>query len=174
MDSTETDVRIYSNCDNHRVSDDAWINTISGHFPDISPHILILLLKAFYPSEIPLRMLWIVFAIFFQFLALGRTSFLFSLLCRCIAWYTLSFVPFARDLVKNFCMNTCCKCDLFQVQLIVSQSQTKNRMTVGKTLIILCNWCHSELLKTFGYHRSREFLLTHTDSPTAEIKPPRH
>lgn len=52
------------------------------------------LFLAFYPNYIPIRMLLLVVTILCQFLALS--------------WYTLSFIPFARDLVKNCCMETFC------------------------------------------------------------------
>jgi len=51
------------------------------------------LFLAFYPYEIPLRLLWLVFSIFLQFLAL--------------IWYSLSFVPFARQIALQ-CMKKCC------------------------------------------------------------------
>lgn len=50
---------------------------------------------AFYPREIPVRVMWLVFAIFGQFLAL--------------TWYTLSYIPFARQIMINICQQTCCK-----------------------------------------------------------------
>mmetsp|Transcript_11402 Transcript_11402/g.18558 ORF Transcript_11402/g.18558 Transcript_11402/m.18558 type:complete len:193 (+) Transcript_11402:126-704(+) len=56
------------------------------------------LFLAFYPDDIPFRMGLLVLAIFVQFLAL--------------AWYTLSFIPFGRDLVRNCCLNTCCQCNM--------------------------------------------------------------
>lgn len=52
------------------------------------------LFLAFFPGNIPGRIFLLVFAILFQFMAL--------------VWYTLSFIPFARDLVKNCCLDTCC------------------------------------------------------------------
>lgn len=56
------------------------------------------LFLAFYPGDIPLRLGCLVVSIFIQFLALS--------------WYTLSFIPFGRDLVRNFCLNTCCQCSV--------------------------------------------------------------
>jgi antibiotic biosynthesis monooxygenase (ABM) superfamily enzyme len=53
------------------------------------------LFLAFYPREIPLRVMWLVFSIFCQFVAL--------------MWYTLSYIPFARQIVINICQQTCCK-----------------------------------------------------------------
>mmetsp|Transcript_16068 Transcript_16068/g.24218 ORF Transcript_16068/g.24218 Transcript_16068/m.24218 type:complete len:190 (-) Transcript_16068:193-762(-) len=55
------------------------------------------LFLALYPGDIPLRVLFLVFSIFLQFLAL--------------IWYTISFIPFARDMVKNCCITACCQCD---------------------------------------------------------------
>jgi len=52
------------------------------------------LFLAFYTGSIPGRIFFLVVAIFFQFLAL--------------VWYTLSFIPFGRDFVKNCCLDTCC------------------------------------------------------------------
>ena len=53
----------------------------------------ITLLLVFYPDEIPLRLLFIVIAIVLQFAAL--------------VWYTLTFIPFAREIVTQMC----CKCN---------------------------------------------------------------
>mmetsp|Transcript_3669 Transcript_3669/g.5740 ORF Transcript_3669/g.5740 Transcript_3669/m.5740 type:complete len:189 (-) Transcript_3669:5-571(-) len=53
------------------------------------------LFLAFYPGEIPLRLFWLVLAIFCQFLAL--------------IWYSLSFIPFAREIMKTICRETCCR-----------------------------------------------------------------
>ena len=56
------------------------------------------LFLAFYKEDIPARVLWLVVSIICQFFAL--------------AWYTLSFIPFARDIVKGFlrdwCLKDCC------------------------------------------------------------------
>lgn len=49
---------------------------------------------AFYPGEIVLRALWICLAILCQFIAL--------------AWYTLSYIPYAREIVFGCCQRTCC------------------------------------------------------------------
>lgn len=66
------------------------------------------LFLAFYPKPIVLRMLWLVLSILCQFLAL--------------VWYTLSFIPFARDILKKFCSDYCCRsCSLTQqVSIIIS------------------------------------------------------
>ena len=53
------------------------------------------LFLAFYSGSIPGRIFLLVLAILCQFMAL--------------IWYTLSFIPFARDLVKNCCLDTCCR-----------------------------------------------------------------
>jgi hypothetical protein len=53
------------------------------------------LFLAFYKESIPARVLWLVISIICQFFAL--------------AWYTLSFIPFARDIVKGFLRDWCCK-----------------------------------------------------------------
>ncbi len=53
------------------------------------------LLLAFYPEYIPLRVMWLLISIFFQFLAL--------------VWYNLSYIPFAREIMKNMCQTMCCK-----------------------------------------------------------------
>lgn len=60
--------------------------------------MIITLFLAFYPGYIPVRALWIVIAIFIQFLAL--------------VWYTLSYIPFARDMVKNCFMDCFCDCTM--------------------------------------------------------------
>ena len=52
------------------------------------------LFLAFYPDYVPQRIILLVFSIFLQFLAL--------------TWYSISYIPFARDLVKNCCYNSCC------------------------------------------------------------------
>lgn len=52
------------------------------------------LFLAFYPKEVVARLLWLVLSIMCQFLAL--------------VWYTLSFIPFARDLVKTCLRDRCC------------------------------------------------------------------
>ena len=53
----------------------------------------ITLFLVFYPGEIPLRVLFVVLAIVFQFMAL--------------VWYTLSFIPFAREMLSG-CMSSIC------------------------------------------------------------------
>jgi hypothetical protein len=53
------------------------------------------LFLAFYPGDIPVRIMWLVFSIFCQFLAL--------------VWYTMSYIPFARQIAINICQQTCCK-----------------------------------------------------------------
>lgn len=53
----------------------------------------ITLFLVFYPGDIPLRLMFIVFAIAIQFAAL--------------IWYTLSFIPFAREIISQMC----CKFD---------------------------------------------------------------
>lgn len=53
------------------------------------------LFLAFYQGDIPLRIMWLVFSIFCQFLAL--------------VWYTLSYIPFAREIMLSICQQTCCK-----------------------------------------------------------------
>jgi hypothetical protein len=54
------------------------------------------LFLAFFPKDIPARLLWLVLSIFCQFLAL--------------MWYSLSYIPFARDIMKAFCKNCCKNC----------------------------------------------------------------
>ena len=54
------------------------------------------LFLAFYKQPIPLRSLLLLFSIICQFLALS--------------WYSISFIPFARDFVKSCCYTTCCGC----------------------------------------------------------------
>ena len=54
------------------------------------------LFLAFFPDEIPGRVFLLIAAIFLQSLAL--------------LWYTLSFIPFARDLAKNCIVGMCCNC----------------------------------------------------------------
>ena len=51
---------------------------------------------AFYPSPIPGRAYILILVILLQFCAL--------------CWYTLSFIPFARDIAKNCIMSFCCNC----------------------------------------------------------------
>jgi hypothetical protein len=55
------------------------------------------LFLAFYPEEIPGRLILLVFAIFFQFLAL--------------IWYTLSYIPYAREMLTwclgRYCCSSC-------------------------------------------------------------------
>ena len=53
------------------------------------------LFLAFYPGEIFLRVLWLVLSIFCQFLAL--------------VWYTLSYIPFAREVMQGICRESCFK-----------------------------------------------------------------
>lgn len=52
------------------------------------------LFLAFYPREIPLRLLWLVVSIVLQFLAL--------------VWYSMSFIPYAREMLVACCRTTCC------------------------------------------------------------------
>lgn len=54
----------------------------------------ITLLFAFYPGEIFLRGLWLSLSILCQFLAL--------------TWYTLSYIPYAREIVMNCLSRACC------------------------------------------------------------------
>ena len=51
------------------------------------------LFLVFYRGNIPIRLLLIVLSIILQFVAL--------------IWYTLSFIPFAREIFAQLC----CKCD---------------------------------------------------------------
>lgn len=51
------------------------------------------LFLVFYQGELPIRLLFVVMAIALQFIAL--------------VWYTLSFIPFARELISQLC----CKCN---------------------------------------------------------------
>jgi len=53
------------------------------------------LFLAFYPGQIAFRVLLLILCIFAQFLAL--------------CWYTISFIPFARDLVLNCLREACCR-----------------------------------------------------------------
>ena len=58
----------------------------------------ITLFLAFYPGYIPVRLLWLILSILLQFIAL--------------CWYTLSGIPYARDIVKacmrESCVKRCC------------------------------------------------------------------
>lgn len=54
---------------------------------------------AFYPSEIPLRLMWLVFSIFLQFLAL--------------MWYSLTYIPFANQIIVGMLKRLCCNCSIF-------------------------------------------------------------
>lgn len=56
--------------------------------------MIITLVLALYKGDIFLRVLWIILAIIFQYLAL--------------IWYQISFIPFARDIVKTFFVEYCC------------------------------------------------------------------
>lgn len=56
--------------------------------------MIVTMILAFYPHFIPLRLMWLVISVLLQFLAL--------------IWYSLSYLPFARDLVKSCLINTCC------------------------------------------------------------------
>ena len=66
--------------------------------------MFVTLFLAYFPEHIPGRLLLIVCAVFMQFLSL--------------CWYTLSYIPFARDLVSNCLKNSClgsvcpCGCDI--------------------------------------------------------------
>ena len=51
---------------------------------------------AFYKSYIPARTLLLLMSICAQFMALS--------------WYSISFIPYARDFVKQCCITTCCSC----------------------------------------------------------------
>lgn len=51
---------------------------------------------AFFPQHIPGRAFLLIACIALQFAAL--------------TWYTLSFIPFARDLAKNCIVSMCCNC----------------------------------------------------------------
>eukprot|EP01038_Epipyxis_sp_PR26KG_P012318 gene12318-16522_t len=53
------------------------------------------LFLAFYPYYIPLRILFLVISIILQFVAL--------------VWYTLSYIPYGREMVKTCCRQTCCR-----------------------------------------------------------------
>ena len=55
----------------------------------------ITLFLAFYPDYIPVRLLWLVISILLQFIAL--------------CWYTLSGIPYARDIAKACLREACCK-----------------------------------------------------------------
>jgi hypothetical protein len=52
---------------------------------------------AFYPNPIFLRPLWLCLSILCQFIAL--------------LWYSLSYVPFARQVVTSCCKQMCCNCN---------------------------------------------------------------
>lgn len=75
------------------------------------------LFLAFFPGNIPLRVLWLVIAIILQFLALGElilsifAVFIWSIfLCSFPpVWYTISYIPFAREMMKTCLCDTCCK-----------------------------------------------------------------
>ena len=54
---------------------------------------------AFYPNEIPLRLMWLVFSIFLQFLAL--------------MWYSLTYIPFANQIIVGMLKRLCCNCSIF-------------------------------------------------------------
>lgn len=54
------------------------------------------LFLAFYSGHISFRVLLLVLCIICQFLAL--------------CWYTISFIPFARDIVMSCFRETCCRC----------------------------------------------------------------
>ena len=54
---------------------------------------------AFYPNEIPLRLMWLVFSIFLQFLAL--------------MWYSLTYIPFANQIIVSMLKRLCCNCSIF-------------------------------------------------------------
>lgn len=56
--------------------------------------MVLTLFLAFYPNTIPFRLVWLVFSIFFQFLAL--------------VWYTLSYIPFARQIAFQCLKKSCC------------------------------------------------------------------
>ena len=51
---------------------------------------------AFYKHYIPARRLLLLMSICAQFMALS--------------WYSISFIPYARDFVKQCCITTCCSC----------------------------------------------------------------
>ncbi|KAJ1418078.1 hypothetical protein B484DRAFT_453783, partial [Ochromonadaceae sp. CCMP2298] len=53
------------------------------------------LLLAFFPGDLPGRLLWLVLSIFCQFLAL--------------VWYSLSYIPFARDVIQAIFREIWCK-----------------------------------------------------------------
>jgi hypothetical protein len=66
------------------------------------------LFLAFYPGDIPVRVLFVLISIILQFLAL--------------VWYTLSFIPFARDVVSQCCSDMCCSsCKVSVLHFLSSQ-----------------------------------------------------
>jgi hypothetical protein len=54
------------------------------------------LFLVFYPGEIPVRLLFVLISIVLQFLAL--------------VWYTISFIPYAREIISSICQDSCCSC----------------------------------------------------------------
>ena len=52
------------------------------------------LFLAFYPNTIPLRLLWLIISIVCQF-------------C-CLIWYSLSYIPFANEILKSILRQICC------------------------------------------------------------------
>ena len=75
----------------------------------------ITLFLAFYPNDIPGRVILLIIVIIFQFLALCKLSIIYifrlpysdSLILILVVWYTISFIPFARDAICNSCCSSC-------------------------------------------------------------------
>jgi hypothetical protein len=63
----------------------------------------ITLFLVFYPGDIPLRVLLVVIAIVFQFMAL--------------VWYTLSFIPFAREILSGCFAGICADSCMVMIRL---------------------------------------------------------
>jgi hypothetical protein len=81
------------------------------------------LFLAFYPGDIPVRIMWLVFSIFCQFLAL--------------VWYTMSYIPFARQIAINICQQTCCK-DICVPQQVRSVVTDLTGVFCSSLFILLC------------------------------------
>lgn len=76
---------------------------------------------AFYPGEIPLRIMWLVFSIFFQFIAL--------------MWYSLTYIPFANQIIVGMLKRLCCDCSIFD-ERSVSRVRTKLHLQLENLFVL--------------------------------------
>lgn len=73
-------------------------------------------------------MLIIVFAVAVARVNVGAVIVLLLIQICAGAWYSISYIPFARKIVIEFCRNTCCKpcCDAYDTMKQSASSQGNN------------------------------------------------